>query len=136
MFIFNFQNLGLLTLNLIKKKTVDIIILLNSLLIPSCHCQQLSSIDWGSSQLCCWRNLWTFPKMDSLSYGFRSVIFFINFTNIWQNTKLKNIMYIIFILFSKLADAITQRWNTNNENKNSTCSRFTCGFINGSWKPK
>ena len=44
MFIFNFKNLGLITLNLVKKKTVDIMILLISLHSPPIYCQQLPSM--------------------------------------------------------------------------------------------
>ena len=101
MFIFNFQNLGLVTLNLIKNKTVDIIVLLIYLPPLSRYCQQLPSFDWSSSQLCCWRNLWTFPKLfDGIAFAWLScATLFIKSTNIWQTSNLKNIMSIITIPF-------------------------------------
>ena len=80
MFIFNFKNLGLITLNLVKKKTVDIMILLISLHSPPIYCQQLPSMTDAlrefAVEVTCEPSLNNFPKQ------FSSVIFYITFTNI------------------------------------------------------
>ena len=93
MFIFNFQNLGLITLNPIKKKTVDIIILLISLRPPQFtvnNCHQMTDalhdfaveVTWEPSL----NNL-----MDSISHDFSSVFFYTTSTNIWQTSNLKKL---------------------------------------------
>ena len=101
-FIFNFQNLGLIILNLIKKKTVHIIILL-IFPLPWFSFSNYHQIT-DALHNCCWDNLWTFPKqLNGLTFVLIFECYLLHyFHQHLTNKKPKQIVFIIFINYSMI----------------------------------
>ena len=113
-FIFNFQNLGLITLNLIKKENSWYTHFID--LPPPCP-------NLLSTTLFKWLTFFTTLLLRTQFGMTFQVLSFILLPPRFDKRGTKKQYHLL-----KVNKAVTQ-WDNNNENKNRTCSRFSCGFM-------